>query len=120
MNFLDRVTQAYLECAKWTSDEEIEVLEGLGIWELDWADDVDVSDVANFLEIPEVQEAIKECSLEGSEVGHDLWLTQNGHGVGFWDRDLGEHGDTLTEHADKFGVRYVFLDEDGKLQIEKG
>lgn len=28
--------------------------------------------------------------------GHDFWLTRGGHGVGFWDRDLGDVGDVLT------------------------
>lgn len=31
--------------------------------------------------------------------GHDLWLTRNGHGVGFWDRGLGELGDKLADVA---------------------
>lgn len=29
-------------------------------------------------------------------IGHDLYLTSAGHGVGFWDRDLGELGDKLS------------------------
>jgi hypothetical protein len=28
--------------------------------------------------------------------GHDFWLTSAGHGVGFWDRGLGDLGDQLT------------------------
>jgi len=23
---------------------------------------------------------------DAAQIGHDLWLTRNGHGVGFWDR----------------------------------
>jgi hypothetical protein len=30
-------------------------------------------------------------------LGHDLWLTSAGHGVGFWDRGLDELGERLTE-----------------------
>jgi hypothetical protein len=38
--------------------------------------------------------------------GRDFWFTRNGHGVGYWDRDLpGELGDKLTEVAEKFGGR---------------
>jgi hypothetical protein len=29
--------------------------------------------------------------------GHDFYLTREGHGVGFWDRGLGELGDYLTQ-----------------------
>lgn len=38
-------------------------------------------------------------------VGHDLWLTRNGHGVGFWDRGMGRVGKRLT---DKCGWRTEF------------
>ena len=30
------------------------------------------------------------------QIGHDLWLTRQGHGAGFWDRGL-PNGDKLTE-----------------------
>lgn len=26
------------------------------------------------------------ADLDPAQLGHDLWLTRNGHGVGFWDR----------------------------------
>lgn len=35
-------------------------------------------------------------------VGHDFWLTSQGHGAGFWDRDLGEVGDALTDSVDGY------------------
>lgn len=43
--------------------------------------------------------------------GHDFWLTRQGHGVGFWDRDalkVGEPelGDLLTAEAHKVGECY--------------
>ena len=41
-------------------------------------------------------------------IGHDFWLTSQGHGAGFWDRGLGEVGDTLTDsvsgHEDIVGL----------------
>jgi len=38
-------------------------------------------DCRNFLE------AVKDCGEHNPEqLGHDLWLTRNGHGAGFWDR----------------------------------
>lgn len=33
------------------------------------------------------------------QAGRDLWFSMQGHGVGFWDRDLGEVGDQLHEAA---------------------
>lgn len=32
-------------------------------------------------------------------LGHDLLLTRNGHGTGFWDRGHGDIGETLTDLA---------------------
>ena len=50
------------------------------------------------------------------QIGHDYVLTTGGHGVGFWDRGLGELGDKLTEacHAERHEW-YVFLDDEGEL-----
>lgn len=35
--------------------------------------------------------------------GHDLWMTRRHHGVGFWDRGLGELGDRLMAAAQAMG-----------------
>lgn len=43
------------------------------------------------------------------QVGHDLWLTRNGHGAGFWDRPeiYGQHADTFTGMARAQGFHYA-------------
>lgn len=44
-------------------------------------------------------------------LGHDFALTRNGHGVGYWDRELGAVGDELTTAAEAYGeahlIKYV-------------
>jgi hypothetical protein len=40
---------------------------------------------------------------DAKAAGRDFWYTRNGHGVGFWDRDLGDIGDKLSDIARKFG-----------------
>ena len=43
-------------------------------------------------------EAVKDCDADNyDQMGHDLWLTRNGHGAGFWDRPkiYGEANATL-------------------------
>lgn len=40
---------------------------------------------------PSQEHDVWEC------LGHDLWLTSAGHGVGFWDRGLNELGERLTK-----------------------
>lgn len=43
--------------------------------------------------------------------GHDMALTRNGHGGGFWDRGLpGDVGDVLTDWAKSLGSLRVFDD----------
>lgn len=32
--------------------------------------------------------------IDWRQAGHDLWLTRNGHGAGFWDRDDSVYGET--------------------------
>ena len=52
---------------------------------------------------------------ESEKAGHDFWLTRNGHGAGFWDRGIGETGDTLTEASTGFGEVDLYAGDDGKL-----
>lgn len=47
--------------------------------------------------------------------GHDFFLTRNGHGVGFWDRDLGEVGDRLSDAAEAFGEVWFYVGDDGQI-----
>ena len=48
-------------------------------------------------------------------VGHDFWLTRNGHGVGFWDRDAGELGDRLSAACTTFGEVWLYVGDDGRI-----
>lgn len=50
--------------------------------------------------------------------GHDLWLTANGHGAGFWDGDWGDEGDFLTEASKEVGESYIAVDDGGELFLE--
>lgn len=50
--------------------------------------------------------------------GHDLWLSTQGHGAGFWDGDWGDVGDKLDALA-KEALREIDLypGDDGKVYI---
>ena len=56
-------------------------------------------------------------ALNPTQLGHDLWLTRNRHGAGFWDRGLGELGDQLTATAHQMGEQALYV-VDGQLGIE--
>lgn len=95
----------------------------------------DEADPETGLDPESLRKAIEECKAFQSEnasalkraystgytetqAGHDFWFTRNGHGVGFWDRDLGDVGDKLSDAAHAYGERNVGLSDDGKLVIE--
>jgi hypothetical protein len=78
-------------------------------------------DVADFvmmnlrviLEMPAFGEhRLAECA---SAVGHDLWLTRNGHGTGFWDRGLGDVGERLACAARRMGESDLYVGDDGEV-----
>lgn len=50
-----------------------------------------------------------------SDVWHDLWLTANGHGAGFWDGDWGDYGDRLTAAAKRIGETNLYVGDDGLI-----
>ena len=47
--------------------------------------------------------------------GHDLYLTRERHGAGYWDRGLGELGDYLTDIAHAYGAAETLFDTDGTV-----
>jgi hypothetical protein len=53
----------------------------------------------------------------GGNIEHDLWLTRNGHGAGFWDGDYPETGDRLTAMAEGFGECELYVSDDQEIEI---
>lgn len=70
--------------------------------------------------LAEAVELIERSGLTGEQVGHNLWLTAQRHGTGFWDCGLGTVGDRLTElaHASKIAGVDILLPEDGDTELE--
>ena len=57
-------------------------------------------------------------TLRGAEsFGHDLWLTRNGHGAGYWDRGLGALGERLSSAARSLGEVSSYVTDDGQVDI---
>jgi hypothetical protein len=78
------------------------------------------SDCCDFVDLL-VKEGLFEKTLEvmtPEQIGHDFWLTRNGHGAGFWDRGNGELGETLSSLAKIYGDVSVY--QDGKFNIQIG
>lgn len=56
-------------------------------------------------------------ALAPEQAGHDFWLTRNRHGVGFWDRGLGDLGERLTKAAHAFGEQHLMVDHLGQVHV---
>lgn len=101
------VLNGYLEAALWTEEEEV----GLA----------NLSDISNNSKIDayrDVKTFMEKAGslldgIEPSQVGHDLWLSRNGHGAGFFDRGLGDVGDTLQDIARGMGQKNVGWSQEG-------
>lgn len=61
--------------------------------------------------------AVESPRYTAANAGHDLWLTRNGHGAGYWDRGLGAQGGTLTEAAKAMGECDLDLGDDGRIHL---
>jgi hypothetical protein len=80
------------------------------------------ADLADFIHNADPRAlAFWEAELGAGQVGHDFWLTRNGHGAGFWDRfatgigaSFGRH---LTEKAEPYGTSDVYAGDDGKVYV---
>lgn len=56
-------------------------------------------------------------AIDPGQFGHDLLLTRDHHGAGFWDRGLGEFGDWLTGMAHPYGDSGLYVGDDGKVYV---
>lgn len=71
-----------------------------------------LQDMTSFLHDDMVRDAIKALSLTAEEIGHNFYLSANGHGTGFWDRGWGEKGDILHNETKAY-PRYLYRGDDG-------
>lgn len=113
-NYLTAFTSAYVECALWAE------LDNSGV-------PLDANYGADHISADTAQEMVLDCiafirenaadlaGIDPGRAGHDFWLTRNHHGVGFWDRGLGDLGDRLTKSAHAHGDYGLYVGDDGKL-----
>lgn len=120
---LQEFVGGYVECALWSSTDGNETpLDSLyGPRDIDAATIQEmVSDCAAFIEAQETDlERFGELTeRDHAALGHDLWLTRNHHGAGYWDRYMEAPnppsraeavglGKLLTAAAEATGERYL-------------
>ena len=109
---------AYMECALWSSYDRYNPEP------LDQDHTIhDISPETRLEMLADVVAFLNECwedeldlgAIEPGQFGHDFWLTRNGHGTGFWDRGLGELGDTLTSMTRPYGSVDLYIGDDGLI-----
>lgn len=130
---MDNFTRAYIECALWSEQEQLEEdarlnhHDDMGLSMEDIAPATlgkMIADCAKFQ--LENHAALKMAynlhdssehpdDYTESQAGHDFWLTRNGHGAGFWDRGLQQAGDALTVAAKAYGNIDLYIGDDGMI-----
>lgn len=110
---------AYLYCALWSStDDNGEPLDknyNISDFDNDSLEKLKAHALEFFTNNIDLINSAENYSYD--QAGHDLWLTENGHGAGFWDGDINQEiGDKLTKLAGTKEV-YIYVGDDNKLYI---
>ena len=123
---LDDFTRAYIEAALWSSTDESTPDGGEPMDANYDIDDIAPETLAGIVEDCRRFQAENAADLalydhpqwSAAELGgHDLWLTRNRHGTGFWDRDYlpEDAGERLTAAAHKCGEIDLYVGDDGLI-----
>lgn len=139
-----RMSSSYLDAAAWTEEERLdeENSDALG-WNGEACANADKACTTFLLteltdahlrpdlwdkpldEMPaqpgeQVHDLLERLGMDPEQAGHDLWLTRNHHGTGFWARGLGEAGDILDRVAKEMGEQYAYVGDDGWIYLDGG
>jgi len=108
--------KGYLHCALWTEelDNEYDISDVDSLSAEQARDDVD-----KFLDELDDYDLLDELvsNMDYDSIGHDFWLSRNGHGAGFFDRGLEDVGDEIQKICGEFGNKSVYV-ENGNIYIE--
>lgn len=112
----DQITKHYAIAALWSSTDD----QGEPLDSNHSLDDISAEtwgrmseDVLQFIKAS--AELLGHSGQSDEQIGHDFWLTRNGHGAGFWDRGLGDIGDKLTDACKAFGEVWLYVGDDGQI-----
>lgn len=118
-NCIDEMLRGFIECAIWTAE-----LEDIGhdVEPRSWqAARGLIQDfyIENHDDLWDVGRERRDHWTKWEAHGHDLWLTGQRHGVGFWDRGYGEAGDRLTKSAEATDLESweIECDEDNQVIV---
>lgn len=91
---IDLILKSYLECALWSSDLDEFTIEDIS----KQAIEMSKTEIIHFLNLISKDSKTLENELFGCDedyIGHNLLLSRNGHGAGFFD----EHKNKMQDYA---------------------
>ncbi|EKU98014.1 hypothetical protein Lepto7375DRAFT_7273 [Leptolyngbya sp. PCC 7375] len=126
---IEEILEAYFTCALWSSIDHTDqpmddnyslndiatplkelAFAEINCW-LGYCNELGL--IEQFLNHPQTTQATRVTPEK--MLGHDFWLTRNGHGSGFWDRGLGQLGNDLTDATKTFGTMDLYVGDDNKI-----
>ena len=123
---LDSFTKAYIVCALWSSNDDKTPSGGEPLDKNYTIFDLTMDALKSIKQDCEnfqrehgalLATAYGVSPYDEPAAGHDFWLTRCHHGVGFWDRGLGEVGEALTKAAHAYGEANLYVQR-GSVGIE--
>lgn len=111
--------EAYIKCALWsTTDDADRPLDDR--LDIELAEETRANMAADCTKFETEQSAFYlHHGWTHAQAGHDFWLTRNGHGAGFWDRDFdrcfGSCGRALAEMAQAYPQVDLYVGDDGYI-----
>jgi hypothetical protein len=120
---MDSFTEAYIEAALWSSNDESTPQGGEPLDANYTAADIAAETLARMVQdCKAFQNATAaDIATDLERAGHDFWLTRCGHGAGFWDGDWPEPAASrLTTVAHKFGEFTLYIGDDGLIHGCRG
>lgn len=125
----ERIYTGFVEAMLWAEHYFDEQGNDRGAWQ----DHYDIEDISNDAESQikaDIDGFVNLCEGQGidlhaldyrterfANIGHDFYLTRQGHGVGFWDRGFGQVGEELTKWAKTYGSINLY-DSDGEVFVQ--
>ena len=125
---MNNFIRAYLECILWAELDESTPTGGLPLEDNYGVEDFAPEALCRIVEDCKRFQEENRADLDqynhpqytADELGgHDFWLTRNGHGCGFWDRDClpEDVGKRLTQAAERAGECNVYVGDDGLIYL---
>lgn len=123
---LDTFTRAFIEALFWTESGNDGIPADAGYADLaPRALEAIVADCARFQAVNAIllESAYRRDGYDAARAGHDYWLTRNGHGAGFWDRDelaeddLGDRLAAACGFKTEFDQMDAYAGDDGKIYV---